>query len=76
MPVRDRRAAALATPGAAAQARHLGGGTGFIDEDQPDGVEVRLGVEPGLPADGDVRSLLLAGVCCFYGMGRPTPLKR
>jgi hypothetical protein len=33
--MRDRRAAALSAPGAAAQAGHLGGDGGLINEDQP-----------------------------------------
>jgi hypothetical protein len=48
------------------QASHLGGGSGFIDEDQAFGIEIRLAVEPGLPPRGDVGPFLLAGVCCFF----------
>lgn len=55
----------------AAQARHLGRGASFIDKDQVLGVEIRLGIEPGLSLRGDVGLLLLAGVRRFYGMARP-----
>jgi len=40
--------------------------SGFIDEHQVLGVEVRLRVEPGLPPGGNVGPLLLAGVRCFF----------
>lgn len=76
MSVRHRRAAAVPTQDAAAEACYLRRSSGFIDEDQMHRVEVRLSVEPGLPAHGDVWPLLLAGEHGFYGMARPSPLKR
>jgi len=57
---------ALATPRSAAQPRHLGRGSGFVDEDQVLGIELRLGVEPSLAPGGDVGPLLLAGVRRFF----------
>jgi sugar/nucleoside kinase (ribokinase family) len=51
--------------GAAAEPGHLGRGRRLVDEDQAQGIEVRLGVEPGLAARDDVGPLLLAGVCLF-----------
>ena len=50
----------------AAASRHLGGGAGLIDEDEPFGVEIGLGLEPGLPMAQHIRSLLLAGVRGFF----------
>ena len=58
--------AALAALGPAAQARHLGRGAGLIDEDELLGIELRLGLEPGLAAGGNVRPLLLGGVGGFF----------
>ncbi len=58
MAVRDGGPAALAAPGAAAQARHLGRGAGLVDEDQLVGIKVELAVEPGLPRDQRKRSNL------------------
>lgn len=54
----DRRAAALSVLGSSRRARHLGGGLGLIDEDQAGGVEVRSGIEAGLPAAGKGQLLL------------------
>ena len=48
------------------QARRFGRRAGFIDKDQIRRIEVGLGVEPVLPAYGDVWPLLLAGVCRFF----------
>jgi hypothetical protein len=44
------------------RAGHLGRGAGFVDEDQPLGVEVELAVEPGLARLLDVGAILLGGV--------------
>jgi hypothetical protein len=64
LPVAVRHADAQALPvrGAAMAAGHVGLRPGLVDEDQPRGVEVGLGVEPGLPAYQDVGTILLAGV--------------
>jgi len=59
-------AAALATFGAAAEAGHLGGRAGFIDEDEALGIKVRLRVEPSPAPRGDVGPFLLAGVRGFF----------
>jgi hypothetical protein len=59
MAVRDRGATPLAAQGSAAKPRHLGIGSGFVDEDQPLGIEVRLALEPELAAGEDIRALLL-----------------
>ena len=37
-----------------------------VNEHQPLGLQIGLGVEPGLPAAQDVSSLLLAGVRGFF----------
>ncbi len=58
--------AACPALGAASQASHLGRGAGLIDEDQLLGVEIGLGVQPGLAAEDDIRPLLLGGVRGFF----------
>ncbi len=45
---------------------HLGRSAGLVNEHQPLGLQIGLGVEPGLPAAQDVSSLLLAGVRGFF----------
>ncbi len=62
----DRGTAAFAAPGAAAQARHLGRGPGLVDEDQPLGFQIGLGLEPGPPTTHNVSPLLFAGVRGFF----------
>ena len=62
----DRGTAALATLRAAPQTGHLGRGAGLIDEHQSAGIEIGLAFEPGQPARGDVRALLLGGVRVFF----------
>ena len=47
-------------------AGHVGGGPGLIDEDQPLGVEVWLGVEPGAPLLQNVRAVLLDRVAGLF----------
>jgi hypothetical protein len=42
--------------------RHVGRGPGFVNEDQPLGVEIELAVEPGLPPLHDVGAVLFGGV--------------
>jgi hypothetical protein len=58
--------APLATQGTATDARHLGRGTGLIDEDQAVRVKVRLSIEPGPAPLGDVGPLLLGCVRGFF----------
>ncbi len=64
--MRDGRAAALATQGAAPYPCHLGRGAGLIDEDQAVRIKVRLAVGPGAAPLGDVGSLLLGCVRGFF----------
>ena len=66
MAVRDGGPAALAAPGAAPPAGHLGRGAGLVDEDELLGIETGLGVEPELAAGNDIRPLLLGGVRGFF----------
>ena len=66
MAVGDGGPAALTALGPASQAGHLGRGAGLIDEDELLGIEVGLGVEPGLAAESDIRPLLLGGVRGFF----------
>ena len=60
--MRNRGAAALAAWAAAAQAGHLGGRPGLVDEDELRRVELGLELEPGLAARAHVLPLLLTGV--------------
>ena len=66
MAVGDGGPAALAAPGSAPQAGHLGRGAGLIDEDELLGIKIGLSVEPGLAAGDDIRPLLLGGVRGFF----------
>jgi len=68
LPMSPRHAAdkSVAAFGAPAQPRHVGGGAGFIDEDQPRRVEIGLRGDPGGARRGHVRTLLLAGVHGFF----------
>ena len=59
----DKPVAAFHAP---AQPRHIGGGAGFIDEDQPCRIEIGLRGDPGGACLGNVRPLLLAGVHDFF----------
>ena len=52
--------------GAPAQSRHVGGGAGFIEKDQPRRIEAWLLRLPGGARFGDIRPLLLAGVHDFF----------
>jgi hypothetical protein len=60
--MRDADPQALSPRGAAMGSRHVGLRPGLVDEDQPLGIEVGLGVKPGLPVFQDIGTILLAGV--------------
>ena len=62
MAMGNGRPTSLAAWRTAAQAGHLRGCRGFVDEDQPLGVEVKLAVESGHAAAQDIGTLLLCGV--------------
>lgn len=62
MAVRDERPQALSAPAPAMAAGHVGGGPGFVDEDEPVRVEIELRLEPGLALLQDVRPVLLGRV--------------
>ena len=47
-------------------ARHVGGGPGLVDEDEPLRVEIGLGVEPGAPLAQNVRTVLLDRVAGLF----------
>ena len=64
--MRHRYPATLAPCRPAVTPRHLGRGARLVDEDKPRRLQVRLGVEPGLPAAQDVSSLLLGRVRGFF----------
>lgn len=71
MTVRDRRAATFALERPAAKPRHLGVGTGLINENQSIRVKVELAVEPVLTPDPDIRALLLGRVPRLFLCVRP-----
>lgn len=52
----------LTARAAAAPPRHVGGGPGFVDEDQPLRIEIELILEPLLAARQDVGTVLFAGM--------------
>jgi hypothetical protein len=56
----------LPFPGASAQARHVGEGPGFVDEDQMAGVEGGLLRPPLSPSLRYVSSFLFGGVNRFF----------
>jgi hypothetical protein len=68
----DRRAAAHPAGAAPAQAGHLGGRTGLVDEDELRRVELGLELEPGLAACGYVVARLFAGMRGLLWNGPPS----
>ena len=71
MAVRNRCPTAFTTQSSAIAPSHLGRGSGLIDEHQPFGLKIDLGIEPSLPSVENVRPLLFAriepwGVCGFF----------
>ena len=71
LPMSERRLGAqpLALQAAAAQARHLGGGSGLVDEDQPMRLKPHPRLALGLPflaRLADVGTILLAGQQRFF----------
>lgn len=47
-------------------AGHVGRRPGLVDEDEPFGIEIGLGVEPGAAPAQDVRAILLDGVAGLF----------
>ncbi len=64
--MRHRCPTTLTAQGSAMAPGHLGRSAGLVDEHQPFGLQIGLGVEPGLLAAQDVSSLLLARVRGFF----------
>ncbi len=62
MPVRHTRAQPLAASASAVLARHVGRRPGFVDEDEPVGVEIESPLEPVPATAQDVGPVLLGGV--------------
>jgi hypothetical protein len=65
MAVRDAGPAAFAARRSSAQAGHLRGETGLVDEHEPGGVEIQLAVEPVPAPLQDVGAVLLQ---CVRGL--------
>ena len=59
MSVRNGGPQATSPRSSAVQPRHLGGGAGLVDEDQPLRIEVQLAVEPCTTPRKDIGTLLL-----------------
>jgi hypothetical protein len=59
--MRHRRDQALAARAAAVAPRHVGGGPGLIDEDEPRRVHEALPAAPARALAGDVETVLLGG---------------
>ena len=62
MPMGHADAQPFAAAAASMRARHVGGGPGFVDEDEPLRIEIELALKPGLAPLQDIRPVLFAGV--------------
>ena len=82
MAMRHLRHQALATGRASVLAGHVRLGPGFVDEDQPVGVDVTLMALPAIALAPDVSAILLGGVQRFFyrsdllPSGSATPCRR
>ena len=76
MAVGDARAQTLASWRPAAYARHIGRSPGFVDEDQPLGIEIKLTVKPFFAPLQDVRSFLFACVRSLFFHVTPRRAKK
>ena len=56
----------LAARTTAIEPHHVGGGAGFVDEDQPMRRELSLALAPAVAESGDLRPKLLGGVNAFF----------
>lgn len=66
MAMRNERPQALTAPAAAMTTGHVGGCPGFVDEDEPVGIEIELGCEPVPAPLQDVGPILLGRVCGLF----------
>ncbi len=66
VPMGHRCPATLTAQGSAMAPGHLGRSAGLVNKHQLLGLQIGLGVEPGLPAAQDVSSLLLGRVRGFF----------
>lgn len=66
MAMREANTQPFAALAAAISASHVGLGPGFVDEDEPLGIEIRLRFEPVDPLLQDVWPALLAGVSRLF----------
>mgnify|MGYP000877088408 CR=1 FL=1 len=64
--MRHGRTQPLAAQTPPVAARHIGGGPGLIDEDQPRRIEIGLDIEPLLPSRQDVGAILLRRVSGLF----------
>ena len=64
--VREAHAQPGAAPTPPVAAGHVCGGPGLVDEDQPFGIEIGLGVEPGPALAQDVGTVLLNRVASLF----------
>ncbi len=66
MAVRNRHPQAFAPGAAAMAAGHVGRGPRLVDEDEPLGIEIELGFEPGPTLLQDVGTILLDRVAGLF----------
>jgi hypothetical protein len=57
-------------------AGHVGGGPGFVDEDEALRIQIALAVEPVLPLLQDVGAVLLDSVASLFLRVMPRPTKK
>ena len=66
MTVRNGGNTPLSARRPAAQARHLCGSTGLVDEDESLGIKIELAVKPDLPGRLYIVALLFARMRCLF----------
>jgi len=66
MAMRNACPAALATPGTASRAGHLGVGAAFVNEEQPLDLKFTLSLKPGLTGGFYILALLLTGMSGLF----------
>ena len=76
MTVGEAHPQALASGTAAMAAGHVGGGPGFVDEDEVLRIQIALAIEPVLPLLQDVGAVLLDGVASLFLRVMPRRTKK
>jgi hypothetical protein len=76
MTVGEAHPQVLASGTAAMAAGHVGGGPGFVDEDEALRIQIALAIEPVLPLLQDVGAVLLDGVASLFLRVMPRRTKK